>query len=299
MTMLIILCALLFVMAAGALAVPLLKRAAPATGGAADIAVYESQLREVARDRARGVLDAAGAREASLEIRRRMLAADAAARPSAASGGEPAVSGIAVAAALVALLLATLVYLLTGRPDLPDRPLALARAEQAEQAAQDGAADAVTPEMIRDMVARLAARLADDPDDTEGLLRLARAYTVLGQREQALAAYDHLLARQGEQAVLLLLKARALREFAGGGPTSESMALVTRALALEPDNIEALWFSGLTALQAGERAEAVALFDRARSTLPAGSRERGILDGMIDRALEAADNSGVTGNGER
>jgi cytochrome c-type biogenesis protein CcmH len=45
-------------------------------------------------------------------------------------------------------------------------------------------------EMIRGMVARLADRLQNHPDDVEGWLRLLRAYMVLGQREKALEAAD-------------------------------------------------------------------------------------------------------------
>ncbi len=43
-------------------------------------------------------------------------------------------------------------------------------------------------DFIRSMVAGLAERLKDEPDDLQGWLQLARAYAVLGQREDALAA---------------------------------------------------------------------------------------------------------------
>ena len=42
--------------------------------------------------------------------------------------------------------------------------------------------------MVRGMVERLAARLAQDGDDSEGWLRLVRAYVVLGEPEKAKAA---------------------------------------------------------------------------------------------------------------
>lgn len=45
-------------------------------------------------------------------------------------------------------------------------------------------------EMIRGMVARLADRLKDQPNDVEGWLRLLRAYMVLGQREKAMEAAE-------------------------------------------------------------------------------------------------------------
>lgn len=45
--------------------------------------------------------------------------------------------------------------------------------------------------MIRSMVARLAERLKSEPNDLDGWLRLGRAYGVLGQRDDAIDAYEH------------------------------------------------------------------------------------------------------------
>ncbi|MCB1355312.1 MAG: c-type cytochrome biogenesis protein CcmI [Maritimibacter sp.] len=43
---------------------------------------------------------------------------------------------------------------------------------------------------IRSMVDRLASRLEENPEDLDGWLRLANAYTVLGDKAQAIAAYE-------------------------------------------------------------------------------------------------------------
>jgi cytochrome c-type biogenesis protein CcmH len=43
---------------------------------------------------------------------------------------------------------------------------------------------------ILSMVERLAARLEEEPDDLDGWLRLGKAYSVLGDREQAIAALE-------------------------------------------------------------------------------------------------------------
>ena len=75
----------------------------------------------------------------------------------------------------------------------------LARLDPAAAVAQPGpsaedvaAANEMTPEqrntMVRSMVSRLAERLKQDGTDVEGWLRLLRAYMVLGDKEQALAA---------------------------------------------------------------------------------------------------------------
>lgn len=92
--------------------------------------------------------------------------------------------------------------LLAGAPeDAPWRPgveAELARLEgRAAPQPGPGAADVeaaarLSPEerqaMIGGMVAKLAARLDENPDDLEGWLRLVRAYGVLGQRKEAEAA---------------------------------------------------------------------------------------------------------------
>ena len=48
--------------------------------------------------------------------------------------------------------------------------------------------DAERGDMIKGMVSRLAARLAQDGSDVDGWLRLMRAYMVLGEADKAGAA---------------------------------------------------------------------------------------------------------------
>jgi cytochrome c-type biogenesis protein CcmH len=69
---------------------------------------------------------------------------------------------------------------------------------------------------IRAMVDRLAARLAQEPDDIDGWAMLIRAYAVLGEAENARTALDN---------------ARAF--FAGDGAALETLAQQARASSLE------------------------------------------------------------------
>lgn len=57
-----------------------------------------------------------------------------------------------------------------------------------DMAAAEKMAPAARNEMIEGMVSRLAQRLAENGSDVEGWLRLIRAYSVLGERDKALAA---------------------------------------------------------------------------------------------------------------
>jgi cytochrome c-type biogenesis protein CcmH len=89
---------------------------------------------------------------------------------------------------------------------------ALAR-EQAE-AIQSLPEDA-RKKVIEDMVAGLDQRLRDNGRDLEGWQRLIRAYSVLGRRDDALAALE-----------------RARAAMAGEAPSLEALGTLARSLGL-------------------------------------------------------------------
>jgi len=100
--------------------------------------------------------------------------------------------------------------------DIPPPPAAGApvpgpSAAEVDAARQMSAEDRAA--MIRSMVSRLQSRLAEEPGDVEGWLRLARSKAVLGDREAALAALEEgLAANPGAPAL-----ERAMSELGGGG----------------------------------------------------------------------------------
>lgn len=75
-------------------------------------------------------------------------------------------------------------------PDAPWRAMLSARIQ--ELAAELGITRENRDQMIRGMVENLAARLAQQPDDPDGWLRLARSYLVLGEPAKARDALAHL-----------------------------------------------------------------------------------------------------------
>ena len=81
---------------AGLLVMALLRRQTGAEPPAAyDLRVYRDQLREVDRDLARGVIDAADAERVRAEVSRRILAADAQLQAQMAEGGKAGPGGLA------------------------------------------------------------------------------------------------------------------------------------------------------------------------------------------------------------
>jgi cytochrome c-type biogenesis protein CcmH len=101
-----------------------LRRRAPARSGS-DVAVYRDQLEEIDRDRAAGLVGAAEAEAARVEISRRLLAA--AAPPGRADAPVEAKWGRR-AAALAGVVMLPLgsagLYLALGSPGVPSEPLA-------------------------------------------------------------------------------------------------------------------------------------------------------------------------------
>jgi cytochrome c-type biogenesis protein CcmH len=104
-----------------------------------------------------------------------------------------------------------------------------------EQVAAAPATAAGMPDPMQ-MVARLEARLQQNPDDVAGWLRLGRSYVVLGRTEEALGAYS--------RAYPLLPK------------------------DFQAESADQLWFLGLAAYRRGEGARAVAFWQTLLQALP-------------------------------
>ena len=127
--------------------------------------------------------------------------------------------------------------LLKGAPvDAPWRPMVeaqLSEARRAQVSSNDlfkgaNAAEiaklspAERQAMIEQMVDRLAAQLSQSPNDLEGWLRLAKSYSVLGERERAITALNRAAENfRGDSSAL----ARINQARADLGPASGSSAL--------------------------------------------------------------------------
>ena len=137
-------------------------------------------------------------------------------------------------------------------------------------------------QMIEGMVAGLAVKLEENPSDLQGWIRLARSYNVL---EQPMKARDA-MARAAKVAPgnvnVLALYARTIRTVAGNKPTAASAQIMERILTLDPDHVEALFFSGLAASGAGDKEKARRLWQKAKSNLPGKSPQRAALQRQID-----------------
>lgn len=136
--------------------------------------------------------------------------------------------------------------------------------------------------MIEGMVAQLAERLKENPDDIAGWTRLAQSYSVLQQPEKARDALAEATRVAPENVDLLILYGRTIRTANDNKPSAESLAAMRKVLTLAPDNMEALWFVGDAEAAAGNRTLAKSLWEKIVPQLPEGSRERAQVQQRID-----------------
>jgi cytochrome c-type biogenesis protein CcmH len=243
--------------------------AAPAERVQFDRAVYRDQLRELERDIARGLVPPTEAQATRLELERRLLATDAGmASPPPQSPRSPR---FAVLLALLVVAGAGGLYWMMGSPSRPDLPIASRSA-----AREQDAAGVAQMNQIRTMVAGLAQRLAANPDDADGWLRLGRAYAVLGERDKAVDAYEHAQKLAPNDGDALLGEAEAMLQ---GQPLEQKvpdpvLALLRRSHALKPGEPMALWYLGLAAAQDRRFDEASDYWRRTLDALPADSPDR-------------------------
>jgi cytochrome c-type biogenesis protein CcmH len=148
------------------------------------------------------------------------------------------------------------------------------------------------------MTAKLAKRLASEPDNLDGWLMLGRSYSQLQQFELAIRAYqraDRLADGKNVEAVfgvadiLVALDMEELRGRAG--------RLYERALELDPGSEKAMFYSAFAALGRDEREVARDRFNRLLARNPREDVRALIEQGLqrVDASSGTADEAAVAG----
>jgi cytochrome c-type biogenesis protein CcmH len=156
------------------------------------------------------------------------------------------------------------------------------------QAVSHSAEMSVDPETIKlaeinKMVAGLAEKMKANPDDAQGWLMLGQSYKALEQYPQAVDALANAYRLLGEQAEVMLLYADALANINDKNLAGKPTELVNKALALEPDNLNALWLGGMAKAQQGDAPTAIKLWTKLSASLPAGSEPHQEIQNLITK----------------
>lgn len=140
-------------------------------------------------------------------------------------------------------------------------------------------------ERVEEMVAGLATRLADDPDDIEGWLMLGRSFFVLDRPRDALDAFNGALAIEPENIQALTGHLTALANLAPDDPAfaAQLPAAIDNVLTIDPDNVDAHWFAGGQAFQTGDTEIARQHWRRLLELLPPDGREAALVAAQLQR----------------
>lgn len=269
-----------------------------------DIAVYRDQLKSIERDVARGVVGEDDAERARLEIQRRILEADRAAKSVVPSAEAPRGATLAMAAvcALSVLGGSYALYVWLGAPGYGDLPLQ-ARITFAEELRenrprQDAAEEAsrlppipADPRHV-ELVERLRAAVAERGDDIRGFQLLAVNESALGNFVAAHQAQSRVIDLKGDsvRAEDYAALADMMILAAGGYVSPEAEEALTEALRRDATNGTARYYSGLLFMQTARPDMGYRMW---RSLLNDSTPEDPWYDALLGQIPEAAMRAGV------
>ena len=238
---------------------------------ASEAVVYQDQLAEVTRDADAGLIGPAEAEAARIEIGRRLLAASA-----NEEGGTLTVSrswrrAVSIVALVGLPLVAAGLYMQIGYPSLPDFPLTARQQMKPQDASIDR------------LIARVQDILEKNPKDGRGWAVLAPVLLKLGRVDEAVPAFRNALAYNEETAGRHSDLGEALTAAANGVVTAEAKAEFNRALALDPNESKARYFSGVAMEQDGQPAKAADIWRAMLAKAPADAPWRPLVQEALAR----------------
>ncbi|WP_071675630.1 c-type cytochrome biogenesis protein CcmI [Nioella nitratireducens] len=208
------------------------------------IAVLRDQLVEIERDEARGLINIAEARDAGIEVKRRLLTytgGQTRAAPSPRRG-----AWVLVPALAVVLTSGIGLYLVLGQPSVPSMPFAERGAERAAASELAG------------LAAELRDRLEAEPDGGahEGWILLGRTFMRMNDYSAAVGAFTVASERPEASSASFSQLAEAMIANEDGIVTPLAEAAIARAVEMDPLNPAAIYYHAIALDQTGSSAMA-------------------------------------------
>jgi len=240
---------------------------------ASNLGILKDQLAELDQDVAAGTLPQAQYQQAREDLERR--AYEESREPAMPVPVQPApVRGTAIVLAALLPICAAALYWQFGTP------------EGLAPAAEVHGGSKVTPQEVEAMVAKLAARMQQSPDDGNGWALLARSYLVMQRHADAVAAYERAVALIKDDADLLADYADALAMTQGRRIEGKPLKVVERALKIDPLQWKALAMAGSAAFERKDFKTAVAYWEKLQSRAEPGSDFAREVAANIDEARQ-------------
>ena len=220
-----------------------------------NVVIAQERLAELETDLSNGVLSQEQFEQTKLELEQALLLdlSDEQNTDQADASMTPGRTALGVLAVAVPVMTVSL-YLYLGTPQM----IGVDPASGGHQSAgQEGEMPSV-----EEMLQVLNQRLQENPEDAEGWFLLGRTHAVLKNYTQAVSAYERLYALVGDQPMVLLSLADALSMSAEGDLRGRPAELISKAVAMEPNNITALWLSGMSQEQLGNYDKSLEYFEK-------------------------------------
>src|SRR3974390_1901122 len=254
---------------------PLARRTRDARFGN-DVDVYRDQLDEIGRDLQFGLIGAAEAEAARIEVSRRLIAAAEMAGTIAITQEHPAMRRrsrrkkpprrraeekkpsrrLHLVVGPVAVMLISVgsfaVYLRLGSPNLPGQPIA-ARVDVARQ-----------KDALLEQLAALEARTSRTPEDGNAWEAIAPLYAQSGRFGDAVTARRNALRLLDQTAEREADLGEALVTAANGIVTDDAKEAFDRSFRLDGANVSARFYLGLATEQDGRKDEAARIWRQLR-----------------------------------
>lgn len=258
-----------------------------------NLGLYEDKVAELEADLSEGRIDHEQYQQARQEIDRELLQDvpseskdTAAVHYGAAIKRQP---GLAVMISLFLPTLALLVYMKLGMhaSTKPQFVQAMAQAQtQAQAQAQGQSSQSGQAGSIEEVTKKLAKRLELQGGNLQEWTMLGRAYKHLGQYLKSAEAFDKAMTIS-PTAQLMIEYAEALALGNNQRFTPKARKAVMRALELEPDNVNVLWFAGVAEFQAGNYRNSIEHLSRLSEQAKTDPEMNRSLRIFIDQARDA------------
>ena len=230
----------------------------------ANIAVYRDQLLELKADLNNGIVSQEQFDQDSEEIEKRLLEDTTKTENEVVSITEKG-RGTAYALAVAIPLIAVVFYINIGLPEGITGPPP--RAFEGRPMSSENR----SAEQIAANVQKLADKLKENPNDTEGWIMLGRSYTSMERYGEATGAYAKATELKPDDADLWAEYAFVTAMAGNRKIEGKSLELVNQALKVDPQNAKALQLAGSAAFEAKDYKKAIELWQRVLSRVPADS----------------------------
>jgi cytochrome c-type biogenesis protein CcmH len=151
--------------------------------------------------------------------------------------------------------------------------------------------DAPSSEAINKMVTGLAEKLKKEPKNLEGWLMLGRSYKKLQRIPEAVEAFAHAYQLAGEKVEVMLPYAEVIALSSDNNWAGKPLSLVMKALAIDPNNLNGLWFAAMANAQQGDKKTAVGYLRKLEAVLPAESPDKQQIHELIVNSESALANA--------